>query len=261
MLLLLPPSEGKAQPPGRSRPLDLTTLSFPALTPVRRRLIEQLVTLCSGDEATAARTLGLSPGLAGEVARNRDLTTAPTLPASRLFTGVLYEALDLRSLDAAATRRANRSVLVFSGLFGVLRLGDRVPAHRLAADVSLPGVGPVASVWRAALDDVLAEAAGRSGLVVDLRSSSYAAMWRPAGELARRTVSVRVLHERRPGDPASRVVVSHFNKATKGRLARALLVDAAKPTSRAAFVDLLGRLGFHAEASGTGRVDVVVEAP
>lgn len=261
MLLLLPPSEGKAQPTGRSRPLDLTTLSFPALTPVRQQLIDHLVAVCSGDEATAAEVLGLSPGLVGEVARNRCLVAAPTLPASRLFTGVLYEALDLTSLDAAATRRANRSVLVFSGLFGVLRPTDRVPAHRLAADVSLPGVGPVASLWRTALDDVLAEAAGRSGLVLDLRSSTYAAMWRPAGELARRTVSVRVLHERRPGDPTSRVVVSHFNKATKGRLARALLVDGARPTDHAGFIELIGRLGFHAEASGAGRVDVVIEAP
>lgn len=261
MLLLLPPSEGKAQPTGRGRPLDLTTLSFPALSPVRQRLIEHLTTVCTGDQAVAARILGLSPGLVGEVARNRDLATAPTLPASRLFTGVLYEALDLRSLDAAATRRANRSVLVFSGLFGVLRPGDRVPAHRLAADVSLPGVGLVASVWRAALADIMAEAAGRAGLVVDLRSTSYAAMWRPTGSLAGRTVSVRVLHERRPGDPASRVVVSHFNKATKGRLARALLLDGAKPTDRAGLVEVLGDLGFHAEPSGTGRVDVVVEAP
>lgn len=261
MLLLLPPSEGKAQPTGRSRPLDLTTLSFPALTPVRRRVMDHLVALCSGDEATAAKVLGLSPGLVAEVARNRCLVTAPTLPASRLFTGVLYEALDLATLEAAATRRANRSVLVFSGLFGVLRLTDRVPAHRLAADVSLPGVGPVGSVWRAALDDVVAGAASRRGLVLDLRSSAYAAMWRPTGELARRTVSVRVLHERRPGDPASRVVVSHFNKATKGRLARALLADGAQPTNRTGFIELLGRLGFHAEASGAGRVDVVVEAP
>ncbi|HEY5185344.1 MAG TPA: peroxide stress protein YaaA [Actinomycetes bacterium] len=261
MLLLLPPSEGKAQPNGRRRPLDLTTVSFPELTPVRQRVMDHLVALCSGDETTAAEVLGLSPGLIGEVARNRDLATAPTLPASQLFTGVLYEALDLASLKAAATRRANRSVLVFSGLFGVLRPTDRVPAHRLAADVSLPGVGPVASLWRAALDDVMAAAAGRSGLVLDLRSSAYAAMWRPTGEPARRTVSVRVLHERRPGDPTSRVVVSHFNKATKGRLARALLLDGAQPTNRAGVIEMLGGLGFHAEPSGQGRVDVVVEAP
>jgi cytoplasmic iron level regulating protein YaaA (DUF328/UPF0246 family) len=261
VLLLLPPSEGKAQPSGRSRPLDLSALSFPALTPVRRQLVNQLVALCSGDEAHAAGVLGLSPGLAAEVARNRDLATAPTLPASQLFTGVLYEALGLASLDTAAIRRANRAVLIFSGLFGLLRLRDRVPAYRLAADVRLPGVGPVAGVWRAALDDVMVEAAGRHGILLDLRSSAYAAMWRPRGPLAARTVTMRVLHERRPGDPTSRMVVSHFNKATKGRLARALLLDGARPDDLTQLAAVLHRLGFHVEPSGDRRLDVVVESP
>jgi cytoplasmic iron level regulating protein YaaA (DUF328/UPF0246 family) len=152
-------------------------------------------------------------------------------------------------------------VLVFSALFGMLRPSDRVPAYRLAADVSLPGVGPVAAVWRSALDDVMAEAAGRRGLLLDLRSSAYAAMWRPRGQLAARTVAVRVLHERRPGDPTSRVVVSHFNKSTKGRLARALLVDGGRADDLTGLVALLHRLGFHAEPSGERRLDVVVESP
>ncbi len=261
MLLLLPPSEGKAEPGKRGRRLDLAALSFPTLTDARQRLLDHLVALCSSDEQRAAQVLGLSSGLLGEVARNRDLVAAPTMPASRLFTGVLYEALDLPSLDAAATRRANRQVLVFSALFGVLRPNDRVPAYRLAADVSLPGVGPVAAVWRSALDDVMAEAAGPRGLLLDLRSSTYAAMWRPRGQLAARTVAVRVLHERRPGDPTSRVVVSHFNKATKGRLARTLLVDGGRVDDLTGLVALLDRLGFPAEPSGERRLDVVVESP
>jgi hypothetical protein len=55
-------------------------------------------------------------------------------------------------------------------------------------------------------------------------------------------------------------VVSHFNKATKGRLVRDLLVDGSNPRSPARFAELLGDLGWTVEADGAGatRLDVVV---
>jgi hypothetical protein len=88
-------------------------------------------------------------------------------------------------------------------------------------------------------------------------------MWRPTGPLAARTVTVRVLHERTPGDPSSRVVVSHFNKATKGRLLRGLLESGADPRTTDALADSLRTLGPQVEVAPAkaGRpreVDVVV---
>ncbi len=223
-------------------------------------LVDALVDLCSpgsghdeAAEARASKVLGLSPGLVGEIARNRALLTAPARPAADLYTGVLYDALGLATLPADARRRANRSLLVFSGLWGLLRPADRVPAYRLSADVVLPGLGTLASVWREPLAAAMADLAAK-GIVLDLRSTSYAALWRPTGSLADRTVTVRVLQERRSGDPTSRVVVSHFNKATKGRLVRALLLSGASPRKPADLVGLIGDLGFVAEPSpGTVR--------
>ena len=133
-----------------------------------------------------------------------------------------------------------------SGLWGALRLNDRVPSYRLSGDVTLPGIGAVASAWRQPLSVALPEAA-RAGLVLDLRSSMYAAAWRPTGELASRTASVRVLQERTPGDPSSRTVVSHFNKSTKARLVRALLTSGAEPRNVAGLVGALRDLGFNVE--------------
>jgi cytoplasmic iron level regulating protein YaaA (DUF328/UPF0246 family) len=99
--------------------------------------------------------------------------------------------------------------------------------------------------------------AGR-GLVVDLRSSTYAAFWRPAPDLARQVVTLRVLHEVN----GRRQVVSHFNKATKGRLVRAVLEDARDPRTPKAFADLLSDLGWHVELGTSSRagtqLDVVV---
>jgi hypothetical protein len=69
---------------------------------------------------------------------------------------------------------------------------------------------------------------------------------------------VRVLHEVN----GNRQVVSHFNKATKGRLVRALLTDGRDPRTPRAFAALLTDLGWVVEVgtpSATGTpLDVVV---
>jgi cytoplasmic iron level regulating protein YaaA (DUF328/UPF0246 family) len=255
VLILLPPSEGKT-PARRGKPLDLDSLSFPELAPARRKVLDALVELCSGDPEHARVVLGLPPGLADLVGRNAGLSSSSTARADRVYTGVLYDALGLPDLPADARRRAASRVAVVSSLFGLVRPGDRIPAYRLSGDVSLPGVGPVAALWRAVLDDVVPRAAG--GLVVDLRSTTYAGFWRPAPDLARRVATVRVLHE----TDGKRTVVSHFNKATKGRLVRSLLDDGAHPGSVRAFASALEGLGWHVEVGEAGRygtpLDVVV---
>ncbi|WP_435769446.1 peroxide stress protein YaaA [Nocardioides sp. SYSU DS0651] len=256
MLILLPPSEGKTAP-ARGRPLDLAALSLPALTDTRRTVLESLVALCRGDRDEAAAVLGLSAGQRELVERNAALPDAPTARADRVYTGVLYDALDIATLSPSGKRRAAARVAVTSALFGLVRPGDRIPAYRLSGDASLPGLGAVAGVWRAALDPVLPEQLGR-GLLVDLRSGTYGGFWRPGPELAPQVATVRVLHEH----DGTRKVVSHFNKATKGRIVRALLEDGADPSTPAGLAGALERLGWAVEVgqpTGRGtRLDVVV---
>ena len=134
---------------------------------------------------------------------------APSLPASRVYSGVLYDALDHASLDSAAKRRANRWLVVVSALYGAVRPTDAIAPYRLSMAVNLPGVGPLASVWKPELSEVLPDVAGR-GLVVDCRSSTYAAAWTPQGDLADRWVQVRV-----PG-------ATHMAKHTRGLVTRHL---------------------------------------
>lgn len=253
MLILLPPSEGK-HAPGRGRPLDLSTLSYDALRGPRAAVLDALVELCDGPPAHAASVLGLGPTQAEEVRRNAALRESPTARADRIYSGVLYEALDLGSLTGAARGRATRWLAVTSALFGLVRPGDHIPAYRLSGDVSLPGVGPVASHWRGVLGPVLDPVAD-GGLVVDLRSSTYAAFWRPPGGLRDRVATVRVLHE----SGGRRTVVSHFNKATKGRVVRSLLLDGGRPQTPGALAEQLSDLGWRAEVPEAGRVDVVVD--
>lgn len=254
MLVLLPPSEGKFAPT-RGRRLDLSSLSFPALYGARATVLHSLVELCRGDSEKATDVLGLPLGLAGEVRRNAALLEAPTAAAARIYTGVLYDALGLDSLSPAAKRRASSRLLVTSSLFGLVRPGDRIPAYRLSGDVTLPDLGTVASVWRQPIAAVLGRVT-TTQLVVDMRSGMYASVWRPTKEQARRVVSVRVLHE----VAGARLVVSHFNKATKGRIVRGLLEDGANPKTPAALVRKLTDLGWIVEPTPgmPGSVDVIV---
>ncbi|MBK7610092.1 MAG: peroxide stress protein YaaA [Actinomycetales bacterium] len=237
MIVLLPPSETKHEP-SRGRPLDLSTLSFPALATTRHTVLAALTAVSARPDAAAI--LGVSAGLAAQVVRNTRLVSAPTAPAGAIYTGVLYDALDLGSLDAGARRRAARRLLIVSALFGAVRLGDRIPAYRLSMGVDLPGVGRLAPAWRGPLSEVLPGEVGR-GLVLDCRSTSYAAAWTPTGPLAQRWVHVRV-----PG-------VSHLAKHTRGLVARAVCESAQDPRHPADLAAMLTASGFQVALSSPAR--------
>ncbi len=232
MLILLPPSEGKATPT-RGGPLDLGSLSFPGLTATREAVLDALVAASARPDAL--EVLGAPKGASDQVAANVDLRDAPTTRADRLYTGVLYDALAVDSLDTAAKRRAARHLVVASALFGALRPTDRVPAYRLSMGVDLPGVGRLAAAWREPLAVALGEAAG-SGVVVDCRSSTYAAAWKPSGPAAEQHVAVSVVRD----GPGGRTAVSHMAKHTRGLVARHLLGSGVVPTTPEDLVEVLG---------------------
>lgn len=217
MRILLPPSEAK-NPGGRGLPLARRQ----PIEDSREQVLQGLERLLAGaGRLEVARALLLPDSVAeAALADNRRVRTAPTMPALDRYAGVVYDGLFLQPLSAAARTVANRELLIFSGLFGVLRGGDPVPAYRVPAKAALPGVGVLATFWRARLE-VMAPLLDR-GLLIDLRSSDYAAMWQPAarGPLAGRLVNVRVLSPRPDGTLG---VISFASKLAKGRLTAALL--------------------------------------
>src|SRR5699024_6473221 len=119
----------------------------------RQRVLTALAEVSAREDAH--EVLGVSPTLGAEVARNTVLTSAPAPPASHVYSGVLYDALDLASLSSGAKRRAGRWLVIVSALFGAVHPGDRIPPYRLSMAVNLPGVGPLAGHWREVLDDEL----------------------------------------------------------------------------------------------------------
>ena len=256
MLILLPPSEGKAAP-RKGAALRISRLSFPALNPTRTTVAHALVKLCAGPPAKARTVLGISARQEDELERNQSLLTAPAAPAGDIYTGVLYDALDIASLPKRSRTRAASDIAIASALFGLLRIDDPIPAYRLSGDATLPGVGKLATTWREVVPAAISEAADR-GVILDLRSSAYVALGPVPAAMAQRTLVARVLQER----GGKRVVVSHHNKATKGRIVRSLL---AEPRSRTAadVAGALGNAGYRVELEppkkdGPWTVDVIV---
>jgi len=237
MLILLPPSEGKATPSGGA-PLALDSLVYAELLGERRAaLLDALERLAKRPRAKAVAALGISSGQAGEV----DAAAAATV-----YTGVLYERLALSRLPAAARKR----VLIASALWGVVRPGDRIPYYRLSAKARLDGIGPIAGWWRAALAEAMPDRPG--DLVVDMRSGAYAAAWKPRqAEL----LAVRAFSQ----SGGKRKPVSHMAKAVRGEVARALLEAKKPPGGPEAAASIAEAAGFTVELT-PGTLDVIVSA-
>ncbi|MDN3483106.1 peroxide stress protein YaaA [Arthrobacter sp. APC 3897] len=212
MLILLPPSEGKTA--AVSGPaFDPDKLHFPGLNDARKQVLEAVARTSAAADAHAV--LGVGPSLAAEVQRNTVLQDQPCAPAHRIYSGVLYDALGYSTLSSAQQHAADNAVVVISGLWGALGFGDPIPAYRLSMAVKLPETGKLASFWKTHLTPALNEYAADQ-LVVDCRSSTYAAAWAPDPA---RTAAVNVFQIRN----GKRAVVSHFAKHTRGELARHLL--------------------------------------
>lgn len=212
VLILLPPSEGKT-PADAGSPADLAELHFPELTGARQKVAEALAAVSASENAMTH--LGVGASLAHEVSRNTRLAHEPAAPAHSIYSGVLYDALGYQSLTATQRRKADAAVVVVSGLWGAVQFSDRIPAYRLSMSVGLPGFGKLASFWKPRLTAALAPVA-EGHLLVDCRSSTYAAAWAPP---AGQTVAVNVFQEVN----GQRKVISHFAKHTRGELARHLL--------------------------------------
>jgi cytoplasmic iron level regulating protein YaaA (DUF328/UPF0246 family) len=188
MLILLPPSEGKNQPTSKAN-INLAKLAFPReLLAIRSRLL------------------------------TKPLATAPSAKAIDVYSGVLYQALDWGSLSPTAKARGDKSLLIVSAIFGVLRPSDVIPNYKAKIK---------SSDWKAVLKPVLDGL--DADLIVDCRSSTYAGVWQSPPD---RTVAVRVFKK----EKGKISVITHLSKKYRGELTRVLLKAGKVPKTP---VDLL----------------------
>ena len=212
--LLLPPSEGKAI--GGGDPAWTAGLGrFAELERRRSTLVRRLVRVRGGNE----KLLGVGGNhLAAARRANAALDGAPSLPAWQRYTGVVWGGLDVESLPAAARKRAMSSVIIVSGLMGLVALDDPTPEHRLKMGASLAPYGKLSTWWRPVLAAQLTTWAAPR-FVVDLLPNEHRAACESAD-----ICGVRVAFVERDGK-----VAGHEAKVAKGRLARHLLVTVGHP--------------------------------
>ena len=249
MLILLPPSETKVAGGEPGTTLDISRLSFSSQNTLRESLLQQ-VALLSLDEEAALAALKLGPKGASEVQRNREILSSPVMPALYRYTGVLFDALDVTSLDARAEAWVRDSVAIFSALFGVILATDPIPAYRLSFDSSLSG-GPLAKQWATCASELWREV---PGFVLDLRSEGY----RKLAPLPEGKGIFVALVTAGPG--GVRKAVGHANKSVKGRLVRALAESGATLGSLSDVLDWGHEHGytFESSSSSDGVMDLVV---
>lgn len=225
--------------------MNMHALTFPELSPYRQQLTAALIDLAA-DLPVARAALKVTATQDDRIAANTELRSAGTMPALDRYTGVLYDALDTGAMSAAERSRAGRRIHIGSALFGTVGGHDLIPDYRLSAGSRLPGLGTIAAFWKPALAPILA-ALGEP--VLDLRSGAYAA-FAPLPE----AIVVRVMTERADG---TRAVVSHFNKATKGRLARMVATSRAEFDAVDKVIAAARRAGMRIERTGPRALQVI----
>lgn len=247
MLILLPPSEGKAVPEPGAAPVALDSLAFAGqLGGCRTALLDALERLGGEPIDEAVKKLGVSSGQAGEVAIDAKLREAPAGPAAEVYAGVLYDRLGLPGLPAARER-----VLIASALWGVVRPADRIPYYRFSAKARLDGIGAPAAFWRDALADAMPDEEG--ALIVDMRSGAYAAAWKPKRATL---LGVRAFGE----EGGRRKPVTHMAKAVRGEVAKALLEAKNAPSDADGAAAIAEQAGFRVELNESS-LDVIVASP
>ena len=217
LAILLPPSEGKAEG-GRTPRWKAGSGTFgSALRRPRAEVVAALLAAKGGD----AKLLGVSgQHLARAQESNRELDGAPTVPACERYTGVVWGHLSPDTLSAKARTRAVDSVVMVSGLLGLVGFDDPVPDYRVKMGASLKPMGKLSTWWRDPLSTTLNDwADGR--VVIDLLPNEHRAAWTPSDSM-REHVVVSFVEK-------SGKVAGHDAKAAKGLLARHLLEKPGDP--------------------------------
>jgi cytoplasmic iron level regulating protein YaaA (DUF328/UPF0246 family) len=154
---------------------------------------------------------------------NASLIGSPTLPAWQRYTGVVWDHLGLASMSEAAQARARASIVVFSGLLGLVGSDDPIPDYKLkiGAALTLPTMSKnrsrqkLAAFWQPRLTPVLHDwIDGRT--VIDLLPNEHRRAWSPSSDLD----VVRATFIDARGRSAG-----HDAKAAKGQFVRHILTS------------------------------------
>lgn len=189
----------------------------------RRSVIEALVAVMAADTDERSKLLGVKgDALATATSANLDVLVSPTMPAIDRYDGVLFGAIDSASLADEARTAMDRSVLIVSGLWGLVSPSDPIPLYKLKMGARLDPLGRLSTWWRPAMAEALDRIVGDRtvwNLLPKEHDAAIVDAWGGGATVAEH-YTVTFLQ---PNSKGELTAVSHWNKFLKGALVRHLV--------------------------------------
>ncbi len=206
MLILIPPSEGKAKVKSTDITFGETNFKF-------KREVNQIVRLLGLLNEEDLRSIyGTSQEKSETFHRqNQDIFKSHCAKAIERYTGVVYEYIDFESLDKNAKNYMEKHIRIFSGLFGLLTPNTLIPNYKLKMNVL-----SLQYHWT----PILTEEIEKEDIVFDLLPQVHRKAYKPSKNVIK--VDFSVIKK------GKKTAAGHFGKAVKGKFIRYLAQNNAQ---------------------------------
>ena len=200
MLILIPPSEGKAKVKSTDVTFGETNFKF-------KREVNQIVRLLGLLNEEDLRSIyGTSQEKSETFHRqNQDIFKSHCAKAIERYTGVVYEYIDFESLDKNAKNYMEKHIRIFSGLFGLLTPNTLIPNYKLKMNVL-----SLQYHWT----PILTKEIEKEDIVFDLLPQVHRKAYKPSKNVIKVDFSVV--------KKGKKTAAGHFGKAVKGKFIRYL---------------------------------------
>jgi len=137
--------------------------------------------------------------------------TPVAAPAIKVYTGVLYAALNWPTLTKAAQKKGEKALVIISAKYGAIGPLEKIKSYKAKIENSTMKER-VAAVLDPRKDE----------LIIDCRSSTYQGVWSAPNK---NCIEIRVFQNVN----GTKRVVTHMSKKTRGEVTRLLLANKSTP--------------------------------
>ena len=200
MVILIPPSEGKAKVKSTDITFGETNFKF-------EREVNQIVRLLSLLNEEDLRSIYGTSQEKSEIfhRQNQDIFKSHCAKAIERYTGVVYEYIDYSSLDKKAQNYMEKHIRIFSGLFGLLTPQTLIPNYKLKMNVL-----SLQYHWT----PILTKELEKEDVIFDLLPQVHRKAYKPSKNVVKIDFSVI--------KKGKKTAAGHFGKAVKGKFIRYL---------------------------------------
>lgn len=139
------------------------------------------------------------------------------MPAYRLYTGVVYDNIEIDTLSKSALANLTSKTYAISGLWGLVRLSDHLPDYKLKISSRFDDVNLV-KYWAYEVSGLIHKIS-KDKFVWDLLPNEHSKVWNDKDSAVTHIVAVRFVEEK----AGKLKVVGHTAKAYKGKLVREIV--------------------------------------